>query len=169
MRKGFTLIELMIVVALVMLIIPIIYSVFAYGMLTYKAGAAQIEIFRSGQSTILLLQNDIRAAIRVADEFNGLKTSNTCIILEKKDNYVYYYKNKNILIRKVVTKEGEQKEMQRLSQCLKNITFEYDKKPLITFNLYFLQKIRGKKAKLSLTSAVKMRNWIIGGKDAIEG
>jgi prepilin-type N-terminal cleavage/methylation domain-containing protein len=158
-RKGFTLIELMIVVAIVGLIIPIIYSIFIYGMLTYKTGSAQIEIFRSAQPIILLLQNDIRAGIRVVDEFKGLKTSKTCLILEKRNNYVYYYQDKKTLIRKVITKEGKEKKTQKLTRCLKSITFNYDKEPLISFNLSFLQKIKGKEARLNLASAAKMRNW----------
>ncbi|MDI6734850.1 MAG: prepilin-type N-terminal cleavage/methylation domain-containing protein [bacterium] len=158
-RSGFTLIELMIVVALVSLIIPIIYSVFIYGLLTYNTSAGQIEIFRSAQPIILLLQNDIRPAIKVVDKFNDFKTSKNSIILEKRDNYVYYYQDKRVLIRKIITRAGEQKEIQRLSSCIENITFDYDKKQLISFKLSFGQEIRGKEAKLDLISSVKMRNW----------
>lgn len=153
MKKGFTLIELMIVVGIVAIIIPVIYSVFIYGLLTYKTSAGQIEIIRSAQPIILLLQNDIRTAIQVVDE-----TSKNSLTLKKRDNYVYYYQEGKSLIRKVVTKKGKEMERQRLTQCLKDITFEYDKKPLITFNLLFLEKISGKEVKFNLSSAVKMRN-----------
>lgn len=158
MKKGFTLIELMIVVSILLIMIPVVYSVFIYGLLTYNTSAGQIEIIRSAQPIILLLQNDIRSAIRVVDRLNDLKTSKNSIILEKMDNYVYYYQDR-VLIRKIITKTGEQKGMQRLSQCIKNITFDYDKSELISFKLSFRQKIREKEAKLDLTSSVKMRNW----------
>ena len=157
-RSGFTLIELMIVVAIVLIIIPIIYSVFIYGLLTYDTSAGQIEIFRSAQPIILLLQNDIRPAIKVVDKFNDLKTSKNSIILEKMDNYVYYYQDKRVLIRKIIAKSGEQKEMQRLSSCLRNITFDYNENRLVSFKLSFRQEIRGKEVKLDLISSVKMRN-----------
>ncbi len=159
MKKGFTLIELMIVVGLIGIMVPVIYSVFDYGMLGYRTGAGQVEIFRAAQPVILLLQNDIRAGIRVVDEFSGFKTSKNSLVLEKEDSYVCYYSDKKILTRRVIAKVGNQKEAQRLSRCLKGITFDYSKKPFIAFKLLFLQKVRGKETKLGLASGVTMRNW----------
>ncbi|MFH1353453.1 MAG: prepilin-type N-terminal cleavage/methylation domain-containing protein [bacterium] len=178
-NKGFTLIELMICVAIMGILLTGNIPLFRYLHELYRMSYACSEIARSSKTVMYLLENDIRNASELAQKWDKFSASEKCIILKTPAvipggwvsgnfyDYIIYHRDKKrpeILIKRVFTDKRSLRTptKQELSHNLKSIKFSFypsDKNAkLVTFITTFSCSYGRKEYKRTFSSSAGLRN-----------
>ena len=80
--KGFTLIEVLVVVAITSLIILSILSLYSIGQRYFMTGSARTDVLRNIRQVLNWISRDIKEGIQVLPSWDVYTTSNTCLILQ---------------------------------------------------------------------------------------
>ncbi len=80
--KGFSLIELLVIVAIASFIILSILSLYSIGQRYFLSGSARTDVLRSTRQVLNWISRDIKEGIQVLPSWDVYTTSNTCLILQ---------------------------------------------------------------------------------------
>jgi len=79
--KGFTLVELTVVVALMALIMLILMSLYVTGQQFLMTESARIDVIRDNRYVFDWISRDIKGAVQVVSSWDAYTTSSNCLIL----------------------------------------------------------------------------------------
>jgi type II secretory pathway pseudopilin PulG len=80
--KGFSLIELLVIVAIASFIILTILSLYSIGQRYFLSGSARTDVLRNTRQVRNWISRDIKEGIQVLPSWDVYTTSNTCLILQ---------------------------------------------------------------------------------------
>ena len=80
--KGFSLIELLVIVAIASFIILSILSLYSIGQRYFLSGSARTDVLRNTRQVRNWISRDIKEGIQVLPSWDVYTTSNTCLILQ---------------------------------------------------------------------------------------
>jgi prepilin-type N-terminal cleavage/methylation domain-containing protein len=80
--KGFTLIEMLIVVGIVAFIMIALLTFYATGQKYFITESARADVLRSSRQALNWLSRDIKEGIEVLDSYDTYTTSDNCLILK---------------------------------------------------------------------------------------
>ncbi len=80
--KGFSLIELLVIVAIASFIILTILSLYTIGQRYFLSGTARTDVLRNTRQVLNWISRDIKEGIQVLPSWDVYTTSNTCLILQ---------------------------------------------------------------------------------------
>ncbi len=80
--KGFSLIELLVIVAIASFIILSILSLYSIGQRYFLSGSARTDVLRNTRQVLNWISRDIKEGIQVLPSWDVYTTSNTCLILQ---------------------------------------------------------------------------------------
>ncbi len=80
--KGFSLIELLVIVAIASVLILSILSLYSIGQRYFLSGSARTDVLRNTRQVRNWISRDIKEGIQVLPSWDVYTTSNTCLILQ---------------------------------------------------------------------------------------
>lgn len=162
-EKGFTLIELIIGIALMGIIFPVVGSMFFTGIRSYRTSEDQLESYYNARWAFMYIERQIKGSQQIYIK-NDTKNNFTIVYLQDMETpqyYNYYFLNKNtrILMRHKVNQELKSIGLGSTSQLAVNIeNFELAlNNDHSLLRLHIISEVNGKE--LDLESNIR-----VGGK-----
>lgn len=156
-QKGFSIVELMVVVVILSLITLGLVSLFSGGMRSWVSGGSQLEAQRNARQAMDRMVKELRLSERVIiSDDDKVKVSIPDLTGAGGPGYhvTYYLKNGNSVYRKVDSPEGEN----ILIDDVLNLQFTYPKTSRINI-LLEIDVDNDNRADISLNTAVNLRNF----------
>ncbi|RBP46675.1 PilW family protein [Garciella nitratireducens] len=129
-EKGFTFIELIVVMALIGIIFPVVVSMFFIGIRSYKTSEDQLESHHNARWTFMYIERQIKSSEKIYIK-NDIKNNWTILYLQDMETpqyYNYYFLNKEtgILMKYKVDQNLKSIGLGSTSQLASNIkNFEF--------------------------------------------
>ena len=134
-EKGFTIVELIIYLALLLIVLNLAYMYFGYGLKVFDRG----ERKSIAQQSIRVAADFISSELRYADEViinpNEIKTDDDYSYFYQIGDSVYYRNNKNSVIRTLLDSSADDNIAYRIVFSEQSFTGIADTKLVVTFKL----------------------------------
>ena len=149
MKKGFTLIELMIAVAIIVVLVPVFVFPLLNNMIySYWVNLGYSNMARSNYTLAHALENDVYSAEQSVKEWKTYRSGDACLILKlpspqpdkltaEGSDYIIYFKDNDALVKQVYPGSKSQRMPGRniIARNLKDIKFSqlrFNNKLLVT-------------------------------------
>jgi len=118
-ERGFTLVELLVVLALLGIVIAGAYQYFFYGYSSWVRSAAEAEMIQNARQTVILMENEVREAERAAEGTPSV------VVLDDGKKLRIYTRSKNETYPKLVSYRLENGNLERGVSFPKNDEYPY--------------------------------------------
>lgn len=108
MQKGFTLVEVLITIAIFVLIFVAIFSIYLTGSGFYRKGETQAELLQNGRVILERVSREIRQAREIVTELSESESEGVSSILFEDGHatttyqYIHYWQDGNLVKREVI-------------------------------------------------------------------
>jgi len=80
--KGFTIVELMVVVAIMSFMVLAMLALYAAGQRYFMSGSARADVLRDNRHVLNYVSRDVKEAIQVLPSWDVYTTSSSCLVLQ---------------------------------------------------------------------------------------
>ncbi len=182
-RRGLTLIELLISIALMGTIVIAISSMYIIGFKTFREELAQSQLESNAQTVLDEITNDTKNAQSVEEIYGSYSSGTNSIVLKVPainsnkdiiysgntmlfDRIIYYYENNRIHKITLAEATSSRYKENNIDKIIDNktlqLTFTYDPNEasatLVTINVSSLQQVGKINRTISLISKARLRN-----------
>lgn len=185
-KNGYTLVEFVLVVAILLIAVTIAVSVYVNIDKSYKTIIGYLSSYLKGREVIDVMSKDCRVAVRVMDSYAGYTTTDDCLILKvpsidssgniidvnNDHDYIVYILNGGDLWKAVIPGSTSSRTAYNdvLKKSMESLYITFSGVPLsniahkstitsLTFGVSVIETLSGKEYKVEPGTTVKLMNY----------